>query len=308
MPAMKRYALLVPCYNAEPFIPNFTENLAQLDPPFDEVIFYDDCSTDDTIALLSARGFRVAEGKTNKGPGHARNRLAEMTGCDYIHFHDIDDEFNPAFLKLIKEKLAASPADIILGDADWVDPPSRAVIIRWHYSEDEILRDPLAYFMSHPLGVINTLYKRSSFLATDGFNEDIRCWEDTDLHIRMAAAGMVFGVIPQTLAYSLRFGDGISGDQSRCWCCRLKFLETYLNAYRHLTGRRIFDTELEKAKNAFIRMYAYRELGEVIRLKKQYGLKIKTGNISLLYSAGKFLPKKLIDYLVSSMIYLKHKD
>ncbi|MFC0514573.1 glycosyltransferase family 2 protein [Mucilaginibacter angelicae] len=305
MTALNKYALLVPCYNAVPYINNFINTLAQLKVPFNEIIFYDDGSTDATVSLLSAKGFRVIEGKVNKGPGYARNRLAEAATCDYIHFHDIDDEFNAGFLEMTEKKLSAAPADVVLGYADWIDPVSRAAIIKWRYSEDEIAEGPLAYFMSHPLGVINTVYKRSSFLQTGGFNEQIKCWEDTDLHIRMAAAGSVFRVIKEVMAYSLRHDHGISRDQALCWHCRLRFLERYLEAYRHLISRTIFETELEKVKNAFIRMRAYRYLGELIRMKKKYGLELKTRNISLLYGASRFLPKKLVDSIAASVSLLK---
>jgi glycosyltransferase involved in cell wall biosynthesis len=303
--ALNTYALLVPCYNAESYIPSFAKNLAQLKQPFDEVIFYDDGSTDGTDRLLSAQGFRVIKGKMNKGPGYARNRLAEATSCDYIHFHDIDDEFTPVFLELIEKKLCAAPADVVIGDADWIDAVSRETIIEWRYSVDEITAGPLAYFITHPLGVINTVYSRNAFLRSRGFSEHIKCWEDTDLHIRMAASGFIFGVTGEVMARSLRHEKGISRDQVKCWHCRLRFLENYLQSYGDLISSDIFKTELEKVKNAFIRMHAYQGLGEIIRLKRQYKLELKTSNILPLYKASFILPQKLLDKILEVMIRLK---
>ena len=91
--------------------------------------------------------------------------------------------------------------------------------------------DKLAYFISHPLGVINTVYKKSTFKKTGGFSQEIKCWEDSDLHVRLAALDINFGVINKVLAYSIRHNNGISQNQDKCWQCRLNFLVEYLKLY-----------------------------------------------------------------------------
>lgn len=242
------YSLLVPCYNAAPYINKFIKHISGLTKPFDEVIFYDDASTDDTAAIISAQGFTVIRGEINKGPGFARNRLAAIATCDYIHFHDIDDEFNVKFLELVDEKLSENKAGIIAGQADWIDAATRNTLIKWQYNQADINRCAIAYFISNPLGIINTVYKKDNFLKVGGFNECIKCWEDADLHIRLAASGAVFSVIDEILAYSLRHNNGISRDQKWCWECRLKFLENY-KASLEAKYQPIIGAEFEKAAN-----------------------------------------------------------
>lgn len=285
---------MVPCYNAAVYIDSFINHIQTLAKPFDEVIFYDDASTDNTTALLLSKGCNVIRGKTNKGPGYARNRLAEAATSNYIHFHDIDDEFNPGYLTWVWEKIINKPADVILGYADWIDSQSRKVLIKWRYNENDIVKHPLAYFIANPLGVINVTYKKLTFLETGGFNEEIKCWEDADLHVRLAAAGAQFTVIDKVVAYSIRHNNGISHNQQWCWSCRLKFIKLYLLNYRHIVDKEVFKTELKRIQTAFVNMGLYPQLNQIIKLNHQYSLGISVQKINILYYLNKIIPAAIL--------------
>jgi glycosyltransferase involved in cell wall biosynthesis len=245
------HSLLVPCYNAEKYIDSFLGNFSRLSVPFDEMIFYDDGSTDQTARLLKYSGCRVIEGGTNMGPGHARNQLAKAARGAYIHFHDIDDEIDPLFISKVDEKIKNYKPDVILGNADWLDSRNRELVISWKYNEAELQNDPVSYLLSHPLGIINTVYKREAFLSIKGFNEQIHCWEDADLHVRLAVAGNSFSVIDAVLAYSIRHNLGISENQGWCWKCRLAYLEGYKRDFapRYLA---VLGIEFEKTANGLL--------------------------------------------------------
>lgn len=302
-----KFALLVPCYNAAAYIDPFLNNLSKLDTPFDEIIFYDDASTDDTYNLLKSKGCNVIKGDENRGPGYARNRLAKAATCPYIHFHDIDDEFNPRFLSLVTQKLESHAYDVILGYADWIDKTSREVLIKWRYSEQGIVNDPVNYFVSNPLGIINTVYLRNFFLQEKGFNEKIKCWEDADLHVRLASAGAKFAVIDEVLAYSVRHNDGISRNQQWCWQCRLKFMELYLEKYREVIDRKTFKTELKRIQTAFVSMGLYDRLNQIMALNERYHLGISTQKTAIVYYLNKIIPtailQKTLQYFLS-----RHND
>ena len=229
MTNLPTHSLLVPCYNAQAYIDAFLSAVGKLHKPFDQVLFYDDASTDDTYQILKGKGCTVIKGDINSGPGYARNRLAQKATGQYIHFHDIDDEFNPDFLNLVNASLAVKPTDVVLGYADWIDPATRRPVIQWRYNLAEIITYPVGYFLANPLGIINTVYKKEAFEKVNGFNEHIKCWEDADLHVRLAASGASFAVIDKVIAYSLRHETGISNQQDKCWECRFKFLENYIN-------------------------------------------------------------------------------
>ena len=284
----------MPCYNAAKYIDKFLENIAGLGRAFDEVIFYDDASSDGTGKLLRAKGQRVVEGKENRGPGYARNRLAEAAVSDHIHFHDIDDEFLPAFLGLVDDAFEKQQIDIVVGNADWLDAATREPLIRWRYDAQAMTLQPLRYFIMHPLGIINTVYKKTAFFKAGGFDEQVKCWEDADLHVRLAAAGLRFGLVDQVLAYSLRHDHGISADQLWCWDCRLRFLRNYLEAYRAVLPEKIFVSELKRVQAMYIRSEAYHKLDAVIAFQKQYQLPFRMTKTVMIYYASKLISREVL--------------
>ncbi|RZL68601.1 MAG: glycosyltransferase family 2 protein [Pedobacter sp.] len=284
------YSLLVPVYNAEAYIAAFLEEIKLLRKPFDEIIFYDDASTDATASLLASSGFHVILGKINKGPGYARNRLAEAAQGKYIHFHDVDDRFNPLFLNLLDQPLKNQSYDVILGNSDWLDSNTNNAILRWRYSIDAINKDPLKYFIQHPLGIINTIYKRAKFISTGGFDEQLKCWEDADLHVKLASQHATFAYIDEVLAYSIRHNNGISNNQIACWGCRLKFLALYLAKFESRLYREVIKEEVIKVKNNFLILGAYKELKKIAAVNKEYDLNINLTKSICFYYADNIIP------------------
>src|ERR1700744_6314926 len=126
-------SLLIPCVNAENYIDNFILHLNTTELKFDEVIFYNDGSNDNTLEVLKKYGYKHLNSGINNGPGYARNRLAEAATFDYIHFHDIDDQFDPDFIAVINQYMPAKP-DVIVGNADWIYEQTGKVI-KWRYNE-----------------------------------------------------------------------------------------------------------------------------------------------------------------------------
>ena len=93
-------ALCIPAYNAAKYLPRLFASLQLQETNFDEVIVYDDCSTDNTSEVAYQLGARVIRGNENKGCTYGRLKLAEATNCDWIHFHDADDDMGSNFMTL----------------------------------------------------------------------------------------------------------------------------------------------------------------------------------------------------------------
>src|SRR5690348_347154 len=82
-------ALCIPAYNAGRYLPRLLRAAhAQEGPPFDEILVYDDCSTDDTAAIAGAYGATVIRGDVNRGCSFGKNQLAQRAVSDWIHFID----------------------------------------------------------------------------------------------------------------------------------------------------------------------------------------------------------------------------
>lgn len=227
-----KIALLVPCYNATKYLPSFFNNIKQLNRKFDEIIFYNDGSTDKTKEILESSGYTFFSSDTNIGAACARNFLAEVSKSDFIHFHDVDDLMSYNYLdEVIKAINNNHEAEVITCDVDWVAFDTKESLIHWKYNNLELMKSPILYTLKNPIGGINTTFKRSTFLKINGFNTVFRIWEDADIHVRLALLGAKFYHIEETLCISIRYPNSLSSNQKYGWFCRFMYLKSYINSF-----------------------------------------------------------------------------
>ncbi|MDP3620175.1 MAG: glycosyltransferase family A protein [Ramlibacter sp.] len=221
-----RTALLVPCYNAEAFLPLLHEQVSRLQPAFNEVILADDGSTDATASTAAAMGFKVLSLHSNRGPGGARNALAAAATSDWIHFHDVDDELAPDYLARVQPN-ATSDCDVVMHFVDFIDAQTRCLEIRWKFDLPALTVAPQATLLAQPMPTQSSMIRRQTFLDIGGFNELHRCFEDADLHFRLACHGARIKGMPEVLEWGLRRSGGAGSNQHYCYQCRLAFLLLY---------------------------------------------------------------------------------
>lgn len=225
-------ALLIPCYNAGKYLKNLRKQVDSLDPAFDETIIVDDGSTDGTVAKARELGFNIRSLGTNCGPGGARNALLEMATAEWVHFLDADDEIVPDYLAKVLP-LADEATDVVVSACDFLGAIDRKFWVRWSYDDDAFRSNALAAAVSSPVFLHCSFVRRSKALEAGGFDEEHRCYEDGDFHVRLAAAGARFRCIPDVLSFSLRHSEGSGGNELYCAQCRLDFLK----GYRKYLGR-----------------------------------------------------------------------
>lgn len=228
-----RIAILIPCFNAAPYLPALVENIQAQSVPFDEVICYDDGSTDDTVSVAQRLGLRIINGDGPSGPGLARNRLLRLTDCEWIHFHDADDVMAATYCEEMKSAIDER-TDVLVGNVDWREEQTGALYVARHYSQRGFDGDALRYTIVKPVSVLSVTARRSKYEQINGFCEHSRCWEDGDAYVRLAARGARFKVIPRVIGISVRHTRGASRDQVYCARCRLSFLQRYARAYPRL--------------------------------------------------------------------------
>jgi glycosyltransferase involved in cell wall biosynthesis len=224
--------LLIPCYNAERYLPNLLTQVKALNPAFDEVLLVDDGSTDGTVEKARDLGFTIHPLGFNRGPGGARNALLGMTSAEWIHFLDADDEIPSNYLHHVLP-LVGDEVDVIVGACDFIGAADRKLWVRWTFEDMLFRSDALAAAIARPVFMPCSFVRRSKALEAGGFDEEHRCYEDGDFHVRLAAAGARFRCIPDVLAVSLRHSEGAGGNELYCSRCRLEFLK----AYRQYLGR-----------------------------------------------------------------------
>jgi glycosyltransferase involved in cell wall biosynthesis len=91
-----RVSVVIPCYNAEPFLGEAIESVLRQTVPPGEVIVIDDGSIDRSVAVAQSFGaaVRVIQ-HANGGPSLARNRGIEEARGEWIAFLDADDLWLP---------------------------------------------------------------------------------------------------------------------------------------------------------------------------------------------------------------------
>jgi len=218
--------LLIPCHNAAGHLARLFDSVSALHVPFAEIICYDDASTDDTARIAQARGARVVRGTERRGPAHARNQLLRATSLPWVHFHDADDLLNADFTRATGA-LVGDGVDAVICDVEWVDERSRIPVQFWRYETAPLEADALPYVIEHPIGGINGVYRRSMLEQIGGFDERYSCWEDADLHVRLAAAGARFTGTETVLCQALRRAGSASANQHACSLSRLTLLAEY---------------------------------------------------------------------------------
>ena len=117
-------SLLIPCHNAAGHLPRLWETVRAQTRPFNEIICYDDASTDDTAAVAAALGARVISGECNAGPAHARNQLWRAADTEWVHFHDADDLLEPAYHATVAARVNAD-TDVVICNARWLRDDTR---------------------------------------------------------------------------------------------------------------------------------------------------------------------------------------
>lgn len=223
-------SVLVPAYNAEPFLERAVLSALGQTHADLEVLVIDDGSTDGTRGVaedLAARDarVRVLHLPVNSGPSAARNAGLDAARGDWIAILDADDAFSPERLSFLLAVAAERKADVVADNVLLYDARARKV--------ERALIDPAQL---QPLEVIgihrfveNCLHKRTRSLYTTlkpiirreliermrlRYPVEIRHGEDFVFYIRLLLADTPFILTRQALYLYTQPMGGLSGQAS----------------------------------------------------------------------------------------------
>ena len=200
-------AVVIPFHSDDRFFPQAIASvLAQTRLP-DEIVVVDDASPAGTNLSLTGLDPRVTviRHAVNRGAGAARQTGSEATTSELLAYLDADDVWLPTKLERQLADFAAQPdldahhVGLVAFHADGsekrYDAKPERLQLATELRRNEAL--PSAY-----------LIRRSALAKVGGWRADNAVMEDWDLNIRVVAAGLQVGFLPEALVRFRRTDHG----------------------------------------------------------------------------------------------------
>lgn len=189
-----KLSVVIPCYDSQEFLAETVDSLRVQDLAETEVIFVDDGSRDDTVALIKQImessppcAMRLIE-QPNTGLAGARNTGIAAAHGRYVLPLDADDLIANGMLGRFVDLLDSEPGvDLVYGDReDFGDITGVQRSGRFELSR-------LKYFNQLPYCA---MYRRSLWQKAGGYQTNVNGFDDWNLWIATSAAGAVARHVP----------------------------------------------------------------------------------------------------------------
>jgi len=160
---MQKVSVLMPVYNAHEYIAQSISAVLAQSYADIELLICDDCSTDQSYALLSELKddrIRLFKNEENLGYLATCNKLAHLATGDLITFQDADDNAPPERVELLVKSLFEQQLDLIGSNVEYIDSAGQ-VIGRSFYPSTVTER----YLVEHPIPFCgaSVLFKREVY-------------------------------------------------------------------------------------------------------------------------------------------------
>lgn len=204
-------SVIVPMYNAAPYIKEALESIVASTYRPIEVIVMDDGSQDDSLAVAQRFAKDHPEvqvfHQSNAGASAARNRAIRMSKGGYILPVDADNRIHPLYIEEAQAVLESRPEVRVVGcraeffgarTGEWITPPfSHALLARKN------MIDTCA------------MYRRADWDRTGGYMESCPAREDWDMWLSLFELGGEFVRLPDIrLYYRVREGSKRTQDRA----------------------------------------------------------------------------------------------
>jgi len=213
-------SILIPCFNAAPWLAATLESALAQTWPNKEVILVDDGSTDDSRAIaqrFAARGVQLIT-QPNAGASAARNHAIREARGDYFQFLDADDLLSPDKLTAQVALLASRDSGTVASCA-WGRFTADPALAR--FVDDRVFRDfaPVDFLvlagetgaMMHPSA---WLVPRAVAEKAGPWDESLSLNDDGEYFCRVALASPGVAFCAEVAARSY-YRSGLPGSLSR---------------------------------------------------------------------------------------------
>lgn len=185
-----------------------------------EVIFSDDASTDESVAIAGAVAetdprLKVLTERQAGGPAAARNRALAVAQGKWIAIVDSDDLIHPARFERMLTQAERLDADVVADDQVYFGANEGRTLLEmrrgetpWHLSVQDFLAAETAS-PALPVGYLKPVIRRSA-LGRLRYDETMTVGEDFDLLFRLLLAGARMAVLPKAYYLYRRHPGSIS--------------------------------------------------------------------------------------------------
>lgn len=206
--ALPKIAVLMTHYNRPQLLGEALQSLAHQTCPPDEILIYDDKSTDPGLPhvlgqwapIFKRRGirFKVFYAKQNRGPSFGRNFLSAKAQSEFLLFMDDDNLAVHDEIEKLKKMQAHSDSDVITGVLEkFID----GQVGLWRSRRWIPLGfDISASVLENGMGDTNFLIRKSLLSKVGGFIDDPSFKaEDMNVLVKCSLAGAHMSVCPEPL-------------------------------------------------------------------------------------------------------------
>lgn len=222
----QKISVLMPLYNAALYVESAIQSVVNQTYTDWELIIVDDGSTDDSLAVVKryeSDKIRVYA-QPNSGACVARNKALSLAKGAFVKFLDADDLLSPDCLeKQVAQIQTLAANQIPFGDYNYINQAGQITSTYLFEWQLPLVEDSVYFFFTHWEVLITApLHRIESLLAINGFDEQLKRGQETDLHFRLALSGVEFVYCPlHTFSYRMHnTNDRISGKKH-------EFLDAY---------------------------------------------------------------------------------
>lgn len=223
-------SVVMAAFNAEPYVGEALQSIADQTFRDVEVILVDDGSTDGTVSV--AEQFRdrldlTIIAQQNAGPSAARNAGIRRARSRYCAFLDADDVMLPQLLDTLVGLLDADP-EVGFALTDIVTFDGSGTIREGYWKlADTVRQDPLERLVMENFVTTSAVMGRTRCLIEAGlFPEDRRVAEDYQLWLRLAAGWKVACSGRSLVRYRYTAGS-LSSDKRYSSRCALEVIDAF---------------------------------------------------------------------------------
>jgi glycosyltransferase involved in cell wall biosynthesis len=181
-------SVLTPSYGYGRFIRDALESVSRQEGVVAEHIVQDAGSQDETIDILRSYGDRVRwRSEPDRGQSDALNKALQFAHGRWIAWLNADEFYFPGALRRLVAAGESSRADVVYGDAAYVDADGRLLRLGPQHGYSRFLLRHYGIYIPS----CGTVFRRSA-LGEDPWDVEIRRVMDWDVYLRLDSSGAPF--------------------------------------------------------------------------------------------------------------------